>query len=205
MRPAKELPPGYAQVATLDLKRDRRILVLFTLAGIPLVVVFGMLFIAAASALRPHGEVLLSGELRGFQVLLVLVVLVVVIALVMVLHELVHGLFYLLFTGERPRFGFKIVYAYAAAPEWYIPRGRFLVIGLAPLIVFSLVGLAAMPFVPAAVVPPLVLALILNAAGAVGDLYAVVWLLAHPRANLAHDVGDAITLYAPEKAARTQA
>jgi hypothetical protein len=47
-------------------------------------------------------------------------------------------------------------------------------------------------------VPALVLALIFNALGAVGDLYASIWVLAHRRARLAHDTGDAITLYAAE-------
>jgi hypothetical protein len=191
-----ELPDAYYAVASLDLAHDRRIQVALTLVGIPLVIIFGVLFITAAVALRPPGDLVLGGQLRGLQALLVLVALLAVIVLVTVMHELVHGLFYWLFTGTRPHFGFKGLHAYAAAPEWYIPRERFLVVGLAPLVLLSLGGLAAIPFIPLLLVPALVLALIFNAVGAVGDLYASIWVLAHPRALLAHDTGDAITLYA---------
>jgi putative zincin peptidase len=197
LRPVTQLPAAYRPVATLDLARDRRTRLLLGLAGIPLLIIFGALFIAAAVALSPQRELILTGQLSDTQALLALVALLLISVLVMAAHELVHGLLYGLFTGARPHVGFKGLYAYTAAPEWYIPRGRFLVVGLAPLVLLSLAGLAVMPFAPSWAVPALVLALILNAVGAVGDLYAAGWMLAHPQARLARDTGDAITLYAP--------
>jgi hypothetical protein len=200
MHPVKELPAGYRQLAALDLSRDRRLQVLLTVAGVPAFILFAAPFTLATAALRSGAGSGAEIELSGIELLLGLVVLLGTIALVMVLHELVHGLCYWLFTGERPYFGFKGLYAYAAAPSWYIPRGRFLVVGGAPLVALSLAGLVAMPFVPAVAVAPLLIALICNAAGAMGDLYAIIWLFRWPSAALAHDTGDGITLYAPERA-----
>lgn len=201
MRPVKELPAGYRQVATLDLSRDRRLQVLLTVAGVPAFILFAVLFTVATAALRSGAGSGAEIELSGIALLLGLVALAGIIAFVMILHELVHGFCYWLFTSERPYFGFRGLYAYAAAPSWYIPRGRFLVVGIAPLVTLSLAGLAAMPFVPGSAVAPLLIALIFNAAGAIGDLYVILWLLRWPSATLAHDTGDVITLYAPERPA----
>ncbi len=53
-----------------------------------------------------------------------------VLIVTLVLHELVHGLCFWSFTRDRPRFGWKLIYAYAAAPGWYLPRGRYLTVAL---------------------------------------------------------------------------
>ena len=91
----------------------------------------------------------------------------------------------------------KGLYAYAAAPEWYLPRQHHVAVALAPLVVMTLVGLLWLPVAPAVVVPPLLLVLVLNASGAVGDLVTVIWLLKQPRATFVRDRGDTITLYQP--------
>ena len=92
-------------------------------------------------------------------------------------------------------FGVRIFYAYAAAPEWYIPRGQYAIVGLAPLVVITIVGLALLLVTPSPAVWAVVFVVALNAAGSIGDLLAVAWLLAQRSATLACDKGDAITLY----------
>ena len=56
----------------------------------------------------------------------------------LVVHELIHGLFFWLFTGSAPRYGLGLSYAYAAAPDWYIPRRKYQVTGLAPVVIIGL-------------------------------------------------------------------
>lgn len=198
MTPRTELPEGYRLRAALDLSKNRAAQVLLTLAGLLCFVAFGIAFSAAAVALR-HDiasssiTVGLGGLLVGF------VVLVAVALLVMLLHEAVHGLIFWLLTGARPIFGLGWTYAYTAAPDWYLPRGRFALVGLAPLVLLTALGLALLPIVPLALVPLLVLALTLNAAGAVGDLALVGLLLAQPHGVLARDTGHRVEFYAPQQ------
>jgi hypothetical protein len=117
-----------------------------------------------------------------------------------VLHELIHGLFFWLFTRTRPAFGFKGAYAYAAAPGWYIPRSQYIIVGLAPLVLITLGGFALLVVVPAWLIPALLFVVVMNGAGAVGDIAVVGWLLVQPRATLVHDLGDAVAIYRPAPA-----
>lgn len=195
-RPTRDLPAGYREWARLDLNKDMGAQVGLSIAGLVLLLVFGWLFLVAAAALRGSDESL-GFTASGAGWLAALTVLLAVMAAVVVLHEAVHGLFFWLFTGDRPTFGFKGMYAYAAAPEWYLPRWPYAVVGIAPLLVLTLLGLALLPAVPAAAVTPLVAAMTLNAAGAVGDLLVVGWLLVVPRRALVNDTGDVFTVYAP--------
>lgn len=198
MTPRTELPESYYLRTALDLSKNRTAQVLLTLAGLLCFVVFGFAFTVAAGALRhdiasSSVTVGLGGLLLGFAVL------VAVALLVMVLHEAVHGLAIWLLTGARPTFGIGWTYAYTAAPDWYLPRGRFVLVGLAPLVLLTALGLALLPVVPLALVPLVVLALTLNAAGAVGDLALIGLLLAQPRGALARDTGHRVEFYAPQQ------
>jgi len=77
----------------------------------------------------------------------VLAILLALVA-VLLLHELVHGAFFWLITRSRPRFGLQITYAYAAAPDCYIPRNPYLVVGLSPLVLITLAGIVMLPLIP---------------------------------------------------------
>lgn len=120
----------------------------------------------------------------------------VAIVLVILLHELVHGLFFWWFTGKRPHFGAGAGYAYAAAPpDWYLPRRQYIIVALAPLGLITVMGLALLPFLPATAVIYLFVALLFNAVGSVGDLAVVGWLLRKPAQLLVQDSGPAMTIY----------
>src|SRR5262245_49096086 len=128
MRPTKYLPATYATQGVVDLSRDRRAQTLLTVGGIALFILIGIGFFAIAAQLRPGMR---SGSLAiGLTELLIgLVALLAIMYAVVVLHEAIHGVCYWLFTRERPRFGLSVLYAWAAAPGWYFPRGRFLIVG----------------------------------------------------------------------------
>jgi hypothetical protein len=113
------------------------------------------------------------------------------------LHEVIHGLFFWLYTHQRPIFAFKGAYAYAAAPDWYLPRNKYVVVGLSPLILISLAGLLLLTIAPLSFFPSILIAMIFNAAGAVGDLIVVGWLLLQQPDSLVRDYGDMFTVYQP--------
>lgn len=205
MRATKTLPEQYQAYATIALAKNKGLFLLLNLVGLGLFIGFGWLFVRIALLLRPDVTPLLHvidfTSTGGVLITLPFVWIPGTLAaffVVPVLHEATHGVFFWLFTRARPRFAYKVVYAYAAAPDWYLPRGPYLLVGLAPLVLLSLLGVALQPFLPLPLQPFLIACLVLNAAGAVGDIAMTCWLLLQPASLLARDTGDAVTLYRAE-------
>jgi hypothetical protein len=195
MHATPTLPFHYEQDSTIDLAKDKTLLINLTIASLVLFFVFGGIFTVLASIISPalpgSGSITISLP----TLLLALVVISAITIFVMVVHEFIHGVFFWLFTRSKPKYGFKGAYAYAAAPDWYIPRNQFLVIGLAPLIVLTLLGLVSLRFLPAPGIFMVIFGMTLNAAGAVGDIFIVGLALRKPASCLFRDIGTSITLY----------
>ena len=112
---------------------------------------------------------------------------------------IVHGVFFWRFTGKCPTVGIKGLYVYVTAPsEVYFPRNQYLVVGIAPLVLLTLVGLLLVIIVPVVVVPILILFIAFNAAGAAGDLQMAAWLLSYSPDTLMQDNGSNVIVYGPE-------
>ena len=194
MNATEHLPATYQQLEILDLTQERPLLIRLNVVGLLLMALFCPLLTIASASLRGT-----MGTLFAFtfsNLLLWLVSIPCGFIGVIIVHELIHGLFFLLFTKKRPDFGFKVIYAYAAAPTWYIPRNQFIVIGAAPLLFITLFGLILMPSIPQLFLPALLFALVFNLAGSIGDLYIIWWLLRLPVTCLVNDIGDIFTIYA---------
>ncbi|MCU0490178.1 MAG: DUF3267 domain-containing protein [Chloroflexaceae bacterium] len=192
MQATPSLPPEYVEQSTLDLSRQKGLALGLNLAAVGLFVLLGWLALRLLPLLRPD-----VAELGGTLGLELFVLLALVLAGQVVLHELMHGLFFWLFSRARPHFGFKGWYAYAAAPGWFFPRGQFLVIGLAPLVLITLLGLLLVLVLPGPWLPLPLLVVVMNGAGSVGDLVAAVWLLRQPSSALFQDNGAAMVSYQP--------
>lgn len=121
----------------------------------------------------------------------------IALVLVPVLHEAVHGIAAML-TGNRPSYGIGPGFAYTTFPD---PAGKraYLTIGLAPLVVLSVVGLplAAAWDRGAGLV---LFFLVVNAAGAVGDLWMSWRIALQPRDALFVDLADGFAVLVPETA-----
>jgi hypothetical protein len=131
--------------------------------------------------------VLVSGGLD----LLSMVITVLATTLV---HELVHGAAYRLL-GYRVTFGVSghLLAAYAAAFDQWQTRDHNLVVALAPLVVLTAILVPVLAARNRVLVLVAVTALMMNTAGAVGDMYLVWHLLRMPRATLLYDI-DAKTM-----------
>lgn len=189
------LPTNYTVVKTIDFKQNKGLVVGLTLCSAIAFFVFGALFFWLAFLLSPSFPKSFTATLGLSQISIVLLTMILTTVLVLLVHETIHGLCFWLFTRKRPLFGLKWGYAYASAPEWYIPRGPSVANGLAPLVAITLCGLALFPFVPFMVTSILIFALTINAAGAVGDLYVVSLLLTKPASILVRDYGDGMVVY----------
>lgn len=196
LRPAKSLPEDYHLLYAVDLSKQFGLLLALNFAGLGLLLFSGWAFYALACTRFPDLQPLIISTAEGSLFSKAFSVLIGFTA-ALALHELVHGAFFLWFTGERPRFGLSAAYAYAAAPEWYLPRTPYLVVGVTPIIVISLFGIAILPVLPRSALLLWWTLLTVNAGGAIGDLYVVARLIFADMAVMVNDQGDRIEVHAP--------
>lgn len=190
MPPTKTLPEDYQQVYRLSLIKNTATIVWLQVAAVILAILFWGGFSRTISWMRPD-----LAAVRFTWTLPEIPQILIALALMILLHEAVHGAFFWYYTKERPKFGFKLAYAYAAAPDWYLPRNQFIVVGLAPLALLSLFGVLFSPLFPLVWVKGLVFFLTLNAAGAVGDMLTVMIVLRYPADAMVNDLGEEFTVF----------
>lgn len=195
MRPLASLPSHYSQRGRLDLGQQRAAALAINVGAIILVFVFGWLFLNYTVAVRPDMELLRLEAGNLLDLVWFLGWLLLIASIQVGLHEAIHGLFFWSFTGSRPKFGFTGLYAYAAAPDWYLPRNQHLITSLAPFVLITLAGLGLLLVLPAGLVASVLVIITLNAAGSIGDLVVALWLLSLPRSTMVLDAGEAITIY----------
>ncbi|MBK9751086.1 MAG: DUF3267 domain-containing protein [Chloroflexi bacterium] len=189
--PITDLPADYVEVQHLVLTEPRLLFRLNLLGLIPLILavvamgVYGA-WIAPLRPSIPPERVPLPDVL--------MIVLVIVITLP--LHELIHGLA-ITYVGHKPTYGMKLDKGvlYATADQALFRRDEYLMVALAPLVVITLAALLLLWIVPNGLVYWLSLAVVLNAGGAIGDLWAVGVVLRHPRSVLVRDEADGFRVF----------
>ena len=192
------LPDGYIRTVEINLAKNKGLAVLLNIVGLLISILAFVLLGLFTRFARPGSfaeAFIFKVDLSTIGQLLVLVILVAVSLLV---HELIHGFFFWVFTRIKPVYALHLAYAYAAAPGWYIPVRQYWVIGLAPLVLIDLAGLL---LVLLAVSPGLILLLVFmvafNTGGSVGDMWIILNSLSKSPACLVNDVGDGVTFFEP--------
>jgi Putative zincin peptidase len=191
----KSLPAGYGPPSVLNLARVWTI-VLLTLGSAVLFVPFAWLSAGFVGVLRRDASVGFVVSSGGDIATLLLVAIGVVVVPV-ILHEAIHGAFFWLYTRDQPRFGFKGYAASASAPDWHLPRGQYIVVGLAPMILLTTIGLCLLAIAPEPWLAPVVLAIALHGAGTIGDVVSFLWLIRRPANTYFRDSGDVLRAYSP--------
>ncbi len=169
------------------------------LAAVPLLIGSLMLFATLASALRPG---VLDVEVTsgpGGAVGLVLPILAIVVTAVGVLlfHEGVHGIAAWLITRSAPSFRFRVLSFSVSASGWYFTRNSFVAVGLAPLVVITILGFGLVLLLPPLGAGLALFAVALNTAGTVGDGYLCARLLRLPSTTLIEVHPDRCVFHVP--------
>ena len=196
--PTRDLPQEYSLINRLDIRENRSLLIM-NLWGVALLVVSWMGFSHLANWINPGSLSFSFSVIRPVDVFLNIGLILLVTLVMLVVHEGLHGLCFWLFTRSRPLFAFKGFYAYAAAPEWFLPKFQYLVTGFTPLVVITLGCIALMVILPAGWTPALFWMLVLNTSGSVGDLWMVYGLLRSPADVYARDHGDVLEFFSASK------
>jgi hypothetical protein len=187
----RNLPSTYLQSRTLDLASQPALMIILNVVGLLLFFAFGLAFLHLAVVFYPG----ISFGILKISALWGILAFLLAYGAVLVLHELVHGVFFVILTRSRPHFGIKQMYAYACAPDWYIPRNQFLVVGLAPLVLITIAGFLLLPFLGSTLATFTLFAMAVNASGAIGDIYTVLWILRFPSQAFVCDHGEKFSIY----------
>jgi len=184
------LPEGYVQSGEINLKKDKRLVVLLNiLALFVFVLVFYLL--SMIGTLARFGLTNISGII-SLGTVAILVGLTIGILLI---HELIHGFFFWMFSRSRPVFGLRPLYAYAGAPAWFFPKRQFAITALGPLVVIGVAGLLLLLLAPLSWILTIAFLVALNTSGAVGDLFVFIRLLKCSPTSFANDTGEIVTFF----------
>ena len=185
MHAVKELPENCRELCTIDLEKNKKQYYIVNALSVAL----GLIVLVPAWLLAPDG----AGFTRGLPELLLL--LAGIVAYV-ILHEAVHGVCFWYFSKEKPHFGWKNVYAYAAS-DCYYRKAPYLVIALAPVVLWGVVLAVLAAVLPVECYWTVQLIQLMNISGAAGDLY-VTWLfLRMPKELWVIDAGINMRVYIP--------
>lgn len=191
MHNTTQLPEGYTEIFRLDLQKDKKTAWLVNGAGLLIAAILAV----AASFFVPISNLFdFSG---GFGLyFLRLGILLAALVVYMVLHELVHGICMKRFSGAPVRYGFTGLYAFAGSGA-YFNKTSYIVIALAPVVVWGAVLLILNCELDASWFWVVYVIQICNLSGAAGDIYVTCKFLKFPPDILIQDSGVSMAVYAP--------
>lgn len=185
MKTTTQLPDHYRLLQAIDLEKNKRQMIIVNVLSVIVAVVAVIPMVLGA----PEG----AAFIRGLPEMLMLLGGMFVY---IILHEAVHGVCFWGFSRQKPRFGWKSAYAYAASDAYY-PKGPYLTIALAPVVLWGVVLGVLAAVLPAQWYWLVQMIQLINLSGAAGDIY-VTWLLSRMPADiLVQDAGVAMQVFGP--------
>ncbi|MBP3372071.1 MAG: DUF3267 domain-containing protein [Clostridia bacterium] len=193
MRAVQQLPQGYVRILSIDLQKEKKLFLTINLIGLAIMAVLTipMLFLVPISALFD-----MSNGLGPYFVRFVS--LLVLIVVYMVLHELVHGITMKLCGTKRVKYGFTGAYAFAGSDDYY-DKKSYIIIALAPVILWGIVLAIVTPLVPTPWFWVVYFIQICNLSGAAGDLYVTVKFARLPADILVKDDGVRMNVFSRQQ------
>ncbi len=189
------LPAGYVEAQHLVATEQRTLLWLNIASLGPLILALLLMGWWWAFVQQLRGPISTAFSESMSPVIAIIVVLVVTFGG----HEALHGLAIRWF-GHQPRFGMNLTKGvlYATADGVFFPRNQFVVIALVPLVAITLLGMMSMIVVPDTIGYYIGLIVVLNAAGAIGDLWMTAVVLRYSTTALVRDEADSIRIFVQE-------
>jgi hypothetical protein len=195
MTATKILPERFTLLREINLQKDTVLLFKLNFWGLFSLPLIGYVFLRIGVALHP--KFYSPFEILTPQVSISVLILTLILGLLvtMLLHEFVHGIFFWIITRQLPKFGFRGAYTFAAAPDWYIRRDSYLLIGAAPLVILTTIGIFCIPIIPSPYLFAWLFCLLANVSGGVGDVYILDYLIRESATTMIQDRGDIISVY----------
>ena len=191
------LPEGYFEKSSFVF--DRRKLLIAVIVGVLLFIVSSIGFSRFFELLRPDVlqlDIIKVEDSIGLSLDFAFILSFLASAMVVhILHELVHGLFYRILTGTTPRLELKGLALMVSGLEGFLyRRGEYIIIGAAPLILLTLLGVVLGLFLPSSMLVAIFMSLVFNVAGSAGDVIILFWLLRQSPESLIIERGSDIVI-----------
>lgn len=186
----KELPEHYISDYVIDARTKKMALIV----RIMFISLWAITFVICEAFNRFN----FSFEFQLVRTIVTPFVFIAAYIVMIVLHELIHGLFNVIFTHEKLIFGFSKGAAYCGVPDIYIKKGPKMVVAMAPLFTFLIALIIALIFIKDPYYFMLVsIFLGLHVGGCSGDLIEFFILLFkyHSKKVLVYDSGPTQTIY----------
>ena len=184
------LPVGYIRSGQIDLKKNKRLAIILNIGAFIVFIPMFYLLPGFTALVRPEitnfsGTITIGNMLGALGLTVV----------VLIIHEIIHGLFFWIFSHGRPVFALRPLYAYAGAPTWFFPKRQYAITALGPLVIIGAVGLLLLLLAPISWIPMIAFLVALNTGGAMGDLLVFIRLLKCSPTSFTNDTGDVVTFY----------
>ena len=192
------LPADYHPGFSIDLQKDKKLFLIVN--GLCLCI--AAFLIGLGSALHPVASFLqfmkqAAKDGLWFQYLAPLLVISFGSLVYIILHEAIHGIFMYAFSHVKPNFGFSGAYAYAGS-NVYFGKIHYLIIALAPVVVWGIVLAVLNLTLPEHWFWPVYFIQIVNLSGAAGDFYVTWRFFSLPKDILVQDTGVSMTVFLRE-------
>ena len=188
-RAFSSLPDGYSEAYEIDLQKNKKQALIVNIGALVIMLVM----VVVALIFKPiEIDIFDTDSLLSFLLNLGIAFLGIIVYIV--LHELTHGVFMRGFSGERVKYGFTGLYAYAGS-DAYFPVLPYIIIALAPVVIWGVVLLLLNIFLPTSVFWGVCFIQVQNISGAAGDLYVTVRFLREKRDILIQDSGVSMKVY----------
>ena len=192
MDTVQQLPERYREVLVMDLQKNKKEALIVNGISSALAV---MLFLIMNRKEQFMYWLIKAGE-EDRLITASLAVLIGTIVYV-ILHEFTHGLAMKCSGGKEVKYGFTGMYAYAGSSRDYFPKGKYIFIALAPVVLWGIIFAVLQAFLPQWSWVVWFLQ-IMNVAGAAGDLYVTFRVSRMPATILVMDTGINMTVYDEE-------
>lgn len=192
---SQTLPDGYVRTDEINLAKNKYLAVVLNIVGFFISILAFALLVWFISFVRPGSFTALFSYRVDLFTIGQLVALILFVTLSLIVHELIHGFFFWFFTHSRPVYALHLAYAYAAAPDWYIPVRQYWIICLTPLVLIDAVGILLSLVSPASWTLIILFLVAFNTGGAIGDLWIAFHLFRASPDCLINDVGDGVAFY----------
>lgn len=180
------LPDGYIKTETIDLKNNKKQFWFVNIGSLVLAVPLIILLFFFDYTI----------DFAGPQFLIIAFITFIAAIATIIIHELIHGLFFKIFAKGKLKFGFHGFAGSCCMPDTYFSKIPYLIIGLSPFIILNaLFAVLSVLFYSTGLFLIFYFSLVINFSGCVGDLYVSQKLLRAPRTILVNDYGIGMFLY----------
>lgn len=181
MKSTDQLPLEYEIAYEINLEKNKKI--------------FWFLNIASLLALVPFVLLAILFQLEFQLEIYTMAILIPMMIGSIIIHELIHGLFFKLGTPHKVKYQFHGWAASASVPGVYFSKSHYLKVGLAPAVLLNTLLVGLILVLPTAWLFPLYVTLAVHFSGCVGDFYVATLLTKYDSSTLIEDTGVGMKLY----------